>query len=459
MNNFEDKNLFDDDLDLLSESADSLFGANINKTPEKSEEKKLENNSLKITKNTAKKEENNKKQERIKKNTKKEKKSKIKPEENLENNLNNKDSLQSTKKTDVVEQNEKNNNLQSNQLAESKNVQDKESEKKQKNNKTKKPFKWKLFLLILIPCLLLIISLSTFLTLYIKDINTKLATPTYEIYQRQTGTIISIDKINKAISYEINVYEQETLKAVFISDNNLVELKTFLNQPGEFTIKIRALGKTEKATSDFSEEKSLINIITLSTPQIFKDNNIITWNPILHAEKYLLFYCADLEADELKSIEIPQNEGLISFDLSALNIYGPGLYPVCVQAITNLEYYKNSEYSNVINYEYFAELQNPIMPELNMEENILSFMLSKDSYIPNSFKVRVTLENNNQLVEYTVFTNEINCEEIIYNTKTYLKYTANLKEMINDKILKATMFAVSDSSYSTNSDIIDINLV
>ena len=27
MNNFDDKNLFDDDFDLLSESADSLFGA------------------------------------------------------------------------------------------------------------------------------------------------------------------------------------------------------------------------------------------------------------------------------------------------------------------------------------------------------------------------------------------------------------------------------------------------
>ena len=40
MSNFDDKNLFDDDFDLLSESADNLFGNTVNYAPKKEEKNK-----------------------------------------------------------------------------------------------------------------------------------------------------------------------------------------------------------------------------------------------------------------------------------------------------------------------------------------------------------------------------------------------------------------------------------
>ena len=43
MSNFDDKNLFDDDFDLLSESADNLFGNTVNDAPKKEEKNENEN--------------------------------------------------------------------------------------------------------------------------------------------------------------------------------------------------------------------------------------------------------------------------------------------------------------------------------------------------------------------------------------------------------------------------------
>lgn len=519
MSNFDDKNLFDDDFDLLSESADNLFGNTVNDAPKKEENnenenteknnkkpaeqteekqnKKVEDFDKKNTENKTKKlykKETKKttgtKVKTSKKKTKKDELSKedlpyeVKQEENVETietadldnqqpSLNNEQNFDTEKNQQEQEEslndestsNEKNPDGENVVLDE--NLGEKEQEKKEekpkkekvkKEKKKRKPLT-KLQIIIVCASAFVLLIVGVWLGLYIKFVNTKLETPVYQVYQRNTGTIIDITNVNNATGYEITLNNvDDDSYAVFVSDTNKLELKSYLNKAGKFTIKIRALGRTAKATSDYSEEKSIENYLVIDTPNIFRDGDIISWNPIDKAINYRLYYKANLDDDKIEYIELAQNSNLISYDLTLLNGFGPGYYPICVQAITDAKYYLNSDYSNICEYENYETLQNPITPTYNKATKSLTFLLFNNVYKPTKYILTINVENNGEytLVKHIVLLNELKSSDATYESKKATKYFASLNELIDGDVVNATFTAVSDSKYSYNSDVINV---
>lgn len=517
MSNFDDKNLFDDDFDLLSESADNLFGNTVNDAPKKEEKNENENTEKnnkkpaeqaeekqnKNVEDSDKKNTENKTKKSDKKETKKTTGTKVKTSKNKtkKDELSKEDLPQEVKQEETVEtadlvneqpslNDEQNSDNEKNQQEQEEGVNDestsneedsdgenvaldenlgekeqekikKEKPKKEKVKKEKKKRKplTKLQIILICASAFVLLMVGVWLGLYIKFVNTKLETPVYQVYQRNTGTIIDITNVNNATGYEITLNNvDDDSYAVFVSDTNKLELKSYLNKAGKFTIKIRALGRTAKATSDYSEEKSIENYLVIDTPNIFRDGNIISWNPIDKAINYRLYYKANLDDDKIEYIELAQNSNLISYDLTLLNGFGPGYYPVCVQAITDTKYYLNSDYSNICEYENYETLQNPITPTYNKATKSLTFLLFNNVYKPTKYILTINVENNGEytLVKHIVLLNELKSSDATYDSKNATKYFASLNELIDGDVVNATFIAVSDSKYSYNSDVINV---
>lgn len=466
MNNFDDKNLFDDDFDLLSESADSLFGAPAQQNVQNKENKLAENalndkentpktaeTKEKIDKNQAK---NNKKIEKNSKNKQKNKKeNKIKQEKNEEINS----EITQDNNKDVVGQKEiKQKQEDFTNKLETKNSQTSSSENKKEKTKNQKKPLGKKSIIAIVACVLVLVVAGVLLGLYLKDINTKLATPQITILQRQSGTIINIEKVSNATSYEIVVLKEEQTIATFTSLNNVVEIKSFLNQAGPFSIKVRALGKTEKANSDFCEQKDIVCMVTLQTPNVFLNDKVISWNPVENATSYKVYYRASAEADEVEYIEIEQNTSLLTFDLTQLNNFGAGLYPVCVQAISNGEYFLNSKISDVINYENIVDLQAPSSAVYNNTNKTLTFVVLNNVAKPATVQVVVRLKGQYSLLNYTIQTADLSFENVLYEGKEAIKFTASFSEIILDEVESLTLTSVKSDNYENNSTTVEASI-
>lgn len=464
MSNFDDKNLFDDDFDLLSESADNLFGPKVDSTPKK--EEKTENNNNEILEQNPQNEEEIKVEETTKKSKKSTKKNNQNKDEdlteqqtqissnNVDNQLEDTNNFEDTKNYDEASVVDGSNNIE----PENNSVKNKKENNSKKEEKAKKQKgKNKLVIILVVVAVIIFALVVSGLVLYLKKVNTKLATPTYEIYQRDVGTIINIDKVDNALGYEITLSKNGMKDATFKSTSNIVEVKSFLNKAGEFSVKIRALGKTDKATSDYSEIKSVVNNIALDTPNLFRDGNIISWNPVAKAVKYNVYYGVNFDNDTVNFKEVEQNNNLISFDLTTLNEYGAGAYPIYVQAITNEQYYLNSQYSKTIVYEYYEKTQQALQPKFDLSSNKLMFMLYENQYIPNSCLVEFLVEksgndNSHIKIKHLIMLAELENIKTTYNSQNVIKYVADFKELIDGEIINITITSMSDGNYLQNSD-------
>lgn len=479
MSNFDDKNLFDDDFDLLSESADNLFGQPASKPSKNEEKNETKNNDIKeqpVANSQVVNKDNNEKQKTATENEQEIKiddsnlndkptKTKKSKDDNKVKSSNNKE----TKKDLKVQEDNKQSNIKNNDLDNSQDVNliqieqdtvlDKKNEtktKKQKPQKEKKKIN-KLMVILLIVVVVILAVVITCLSLYIKKITTKLATPTYEIYQRDVGTIINIDKVDNALGYEITMCKEGLSDAIFKSTSTVVEIKSYLNKAGEFNVKIRALGKTDKATSDYSEIKTVVNNIALDTPNVFRDGNIISWNPVAKAVNYKIYYGVNFNADTVSYKIVEQNNNIINFDLTTLNEYGAGAYPIYVQAITDEQFYLNSGYSKTIVYEYYEKTQDVLQPIFNLSSKKLTFMLDKSKYIPNSCLVEFLLEKNSGdvshlKIKHLIMLNELEKIETTYNSLDVVKYVADFKELIDGDVVNITITSVADNSYLQDSN-------
>lgn len=414
MLNNENKNIFNDD-DLLFESADSLFGQSVNK----------QNNKTNLKPKT-------KKTESKKENTTNSK---------ISNNLKNNNILTQTEQssTEKVEFDvEKNTNINNSVKI---------------NKKSRKKLSTLNLIIIIVLAVIIFAGAVTGLVLYLNKINTKLKTPDFLVVTRQNSTLIYISEIENSTSYEIDITPTNANSFSFKSSETEIELNSYLNQAGTFVIKVRALGKTQKATSDFSAEQTITNNVTLDAPYIFKDNNVLSWNPIKNADKYRLYYKENSDTGILNYVEVEQNDVLITFNLNNLNTYGVGLYPVCVEAVAKSgSFYLNSNTSNTIEYKVVEKLQCPINAIFNKTENKISFMVLKEKTLPTKFNVVFTLQDNS-LQEFNLLTDEMDSSEETYNTQNVVKYTAFLDKLIsNENVISVTIVAVGQGEFVNDSD-------
>lgn len=314
--------------------------------------------------------------------------------------------------------------------------------------------------IILIVVGALVVALgATGLGFYLKHINTKLETPTFQVYQRQTGTIIQISEVKNAYGYEVSVLQGGAMGGTFKITDNVIELKSYLNAPGVFTLKVRALGKTDNATSDYSDEQTLTNIIQLDAPRVYRDENVLSWNPISHASGYRVYYRANISSGEVDYVELSQELSTLTFDLTSLNVNGPALYPVCVQAIAPSEgYYVNSNYSDSFKYEYYAQSQTPFNATYNNDTKLLKFSVYANTYYSNKYSVAFTLQNSFNLVKHEIFADDATKMTSVYLGKQVIEFTVDFTEIVNENVINATITTLADNEYALGCGAVEITV-
>ena len=166
------------------------------------------------------------------------------------------------------------------EVGEEEQIIEQNNEESEKSSKIKELFKNKKFLIILASVVLAIIVGIILIFVFSGKPGEKRHTPTFEVYQRDSGTILVVEEQDNALGYEVVISQTGKQDAVFASQSNTIELRLYLNEPGIFNVKIRVLGESASTHSDFSVSKQIANYVKLDTPLLFKDDNIISWNNV-----------------------------------------------------------------------------------------------------------------------------------------------------------------------------------
>lgn len=512
--NFDDKNLFGDSFDLFQSSSNDLFGGGKNDKPASKESKPANvdfnfdndlfggaDNNLFDTKPTqaepskaqdlpnnlfdfssdnlfgTSNEQETKKRE-IVENQPQEIEETIEPieeeiftteEENYEQNQ----IIEEQENIDYISENQEENNVKNNKRNKKKKkekiaepLENQENEQKIKNEEKppkteeeilKEKKKKKLILLIASGAVALIFAIVLIVVLTNRP-GEKMLTPTFEVYQRENGTILVIDEQEGATGYEVVVTQTDKPDTTFASKLGTIELRLYFNEPGVFEVKVRVLGSTNSTHSDFSETKEISNYVKLETPNIFRNDNIISWNKVKNAVSYKLYYRANIIDNTVDYLELPATESVVTFDMASLNEYGAGLYPICVVAIASGEYMMNSDYSQAINYEYCTALDNPLNVIYDEETHILTFVTFENRTQAERYIVTVSLDNGTRVESHYVYALDIENTQTTYENAPAIQYTIYLNEIISGKPTRLTIKAVGDGIYSSDSSIVDVNM-
>lgn len=335
-----------------------------------------------------------------------------------------------------------------------------EDEKKSYKAESKKFFrKHKKLIIILSSVLFAIIIGVVLFVLLTGETGEKLLTPEFNVYQRESGTVLIVEKQENAQGYEIVISQTGKPDVVFSSKENTIELRLYLNEPGIFNIKVRVLGNSPKNHSDLSNSKQIANYVKLDTPQLFKDGKIISWNNVNNAVAYKLYYKANVQEDVVDFIEIPADKSQYTFDLTQLEQYGAGLYPICVEAIASGEFLLNSDYSETINFEYCSELDKPMAVVFDSETKMLSFVTVKNRTQASKYLIVVSLANGTVLTNHYIYTNEIEKQDLTYQGAESILYTASLSELLSSEPVSITIKAQGDGIYTFDSDVVDALII
>ena len=338
--------------------------------------------------------------------------------------------------------------------------QKKEDKKVKKSEVSKKPKnkRKKIIFALCAVATLAVIGAVVGIVLVNNQNNQKLETPNLEVAQLYNRTILKTTEISGAVSYEFEVTSKSGSKTSLTSTSNVIELSSYLNQAGEFSVRVRAFGKGSGATSDFSNIVDIVNYVQLKAPKIFVNNlissnevyktndnladDILVWNDVPNAEYYLVRYGAD------KTEKIQSGNGSSTFNLNTIYKYGAGVYQISVIAVPSEDsYYTNSEPEKVITIEYYDKQSKVTNLDYNSETKNLTFEILIDSNYGNEFDLYIT-QVGAQATEYKVYLNE--CETV--EEDGILKVTANLSHIVKGDLQEISIITLGDGVYSQNSE-------
>lgn len=286
----------------------------------------------------------------------------------------------------------------------------------------------------------------------------KFSTPNFMVYKRSSGTVLIIDNEKTAQGYEVVIYQNGSSQAQFTSANSTVELRLYLSTPGVFSVKVRILGASAGEHSDYSEPKTFTNFVKLDTPEVFRNQDILSWNAVANASSYKVYYKANTVTDSVDFVELPAvlGQDVVQFDLTELNAYGAGLYPVCVEAIASGEYRLNSAYSAVNHYEYHSAIDDPMAAVYDSQSKQLSFAVLKQRTKADKYLLNVSINNGTQVVKHFIIAEELESKELTYQGQEVVLYTASLSEILSGEPHALTLIAMGDGIYSTDSSAVDV---
>lgn len=226
-----------------------------------------------------------------------------------------------------------------------------------KKEKTAKKNIW--WLWIIIPVIIIIASVFI---VYEAVHSEKLNTPTnlYATTLNNGTVIVQVDKEKNINKYEFFITLTNGKTLSYLSTTNGFDATETMNTPGNYKIKCRALGETNKNHSEFTKEISFTKTQQLATPTISiveRDNKtqlqVISNNAISINLNYK-FTLTYVDGEILKTTETEpatNSNGMIFgyFNLEEL-ITAKGSYTLSCQLSCDNEFYTKSSLSTQLEY-------------------------------------------------------------------------------------------------------------
>ncbi|MBE7082512.1 MAG: hypothetical protein E7378_02385 [Clostridiales bacterium] len=349
------------------------------------------------------------------------------------------------------------------QIAQNKKLATQEQEVASQAPKRKMSKKKKRVIAFLIIFVLLLAGGGAMGIMYYQDISQKLETPTFTYYQLHTGTIIETSLNQKADKYEFIITQPGREDISIVAKSNRLELGSYLNQPGQYGIKVRCLGKVAKAHSEYSQQQIVTNYKKLATPTIHKNaDDTISWDAVANASKYWVYFGANELSEDMRYIEIAAYSGMdvVTFNLAQIYENGEGVYPITVVAKARSGgFYLDSDLSNKVDVKHFEQMQTPIEATYYNSSKTLQIAAASNIRIPEQYKVEITYDNPERTtaVHYVV-TTDLNYEgKTVQGIWCYV-YTANFNEFATDNVLSINITALAPDGYSTDSQVLAGNV-
>lgn len=379
----------------------------------------------------------------------------VKPEEQIEEQPNVAQEINNTEPQEVKEN------------STNKSKKQPKTPKKQKEPKVKKPLSKTALIILSVIATVVLALIVVIAGLMLKNIayNRKLSAPSLTVEQLYNGTVLEVSKIDGAVSYEFEIKKlSDNTISTIKSSSNILELNSYLNQVGEYSVKVRALGRGSGATSDYSETVEFDNYKQLSKPQIFinnldKQNNTlyktnsqtnddtISWNSVANASKYIVRYGVNLSNGTIASMEQAQKQGEVVFDLSKIYKNGPGSYQISVIAVPeNNSYYLQSDYEQIITVEYYASMDNVSVAKYNKTTKALSFELLVGSNYGNEFSLSIISQSGT--TEHKIYLDKCNVTE----NNSMVVVTTSLEQIELPENFEMKLTTIGDGRFSTNSE-------
>lgn len=377
--------------------------------------------------------------------------------ENLEQ-VNEQDELSNQEDTKLSQEQETNKKVKINSKAKDKNL-------KKKQKKVNKKI---LILIFSITFVALAIAgaVTAFILINNKN-NKKLPTPTLEVIQLYNGTVLKASDIANSTAYEFEIINNAGKVNTYKVSSSSLELYSYLNQGGAYSVRVRVYGKGAGATSNYSSKVNFTNYVQLKTPKVYINNldevigkenayktnsnltdDTITWDNITGADKYLVRYGADVSTDTIQSEEVLATGETITFNLSKIYAKGSGVYQISVVAVpSSSTYYLQSNYENIITLEYFAQQTPASNVVFNKTKKEITFSFVNGSNYGNELSLNISYTSNLGETSHKIYLNQ--CKKEIVGGK--VNYTATLTQINTLNIFAMTLVTLSDGIYSTNS--------
>lgn len=221
--------------------------------------------------------------------------------------------------------------------------------------------------------------------------NKKLTTPTVSIYAASNQTLVYVEPIEKVKSYDFYIQREGSAKVNLISSKtNEISLVSYLNTPGLYEIWARYVGLNANSTSNFSEKIEHSYYSTLTAPVVSVVNNDLVWAPVVNASQYIVYYSTGELDIKSKQVNINADYSNLRFSLNEIKDMPAGSYTMYVVAIGNeANFYKNSELSNSISYEYTKTLAAVTSASYNSENMMLTFTAAETLLKNTKFEIEI----------------------------------------------------------------------
>lgn len=274
------------------------------------------------------------------------------------------------------------------------------------------------------------------------------------------GTVLNWERVSHASFYDILVTSSSlNMQSTYRFASNKFNFSSILTSKGEYVFKVKAISEdSQYLDSAYSNEIRYQNIQTLITPyklQIVIDQNgrallnfmssenvtdfILDIDGTLYnlPQEIIANYMIDNEYDNLYTINLTSflSDNNIAIDNSKQ-------IAIKVKAIANNLYLRNSEFSEIITYQYKSVLKTPTISIVKgLESSVVNFNYSTTKYL-GGFELYLNG------VKYKTLPNNINNIELLNSEID--GYAITLKAISNNNNCYSSMF--SNAVYLTNNE-------